>query len=185
MRRFESLNAKVINWIYYYFFVNFIFINFLNFNSFLTKLWKVKLHQRFLFELLKPRRRPLINFYLMSLDAVDELKNQEEEFFAIKPDSYENEEERERKLHHKKKIIPPSSMLVSYKNECVRTKDCFHKDISLFIVNNKKVCALCVMQMSLSMLKMEGRGSRKVWLHIVMHILLKWKWKPLEMPSVT
>ena len=34
-------------------------------------------------------------------------------------------------------------------------------------------------------LKMEGRGSKKVWLHIVMHILLKWKWKPLEMPSVT
>lgn len=32
----------------------------------------------------------------MSLDAVDELKNQEEEFFAIKPDSYEKEEEREK-----------------------------------------------------------------------------------------
>lgn len=44
---------------------------------------------------------------------------------------------------------------------------------------------VCNANESLNALKMEGRGSKKVWLHIVMHILLKWKWKPLEMPSVT
>lgn len=44
---------------------------------------------------------------------------------------------------------------------------------------------VCNANESFNALKMEGRGSRKVWLHIVMHILLKWKWKPLEMPSVT
>lgn len=44
---------------------------------------------------------------------------------------------------------------------------------------------VCNANESFNALKMEGRGSKKVWLHIVMHILLKWKWKPLEMPSVT